>query len=127
MSKKVLVIDDDPAIGKAFTLSLEDTEYQVDTAESGERGIEMLRECEYNLIYLDLRMPGMNGVETLREIRKMDKNIIIYIITAFHFEYFDQLTRASKDGLDFELLRKPVGNEQIVEVTRGVLNAESKV
>ena len=122
MGKRILVIDDEEAIRKAFVLALEDTAYQVDTAESGEKGIEMEKEANYDLIFLDLKMPGMNGVETLRELRKMDKDVPIYIITAFYEEFFEELKGVEKDGIDFEVLRKPFRSEQIVLTAKSMLN-----
>ena len=119
--KRILVIDDDEAIRKSFALALEDTGYQVDTAESGEKGIEMERKARYQLIFLDLKMPGMNGVETLREIRKIDEDVPIYVITAYHKDFFDQLLNAAEDGINFEVLEKPIGGEQIVSVTKSIL------
>ena len=121
MSKSILVIDDDEAIRKSFTLALYDTGYKVETVELGEKGIEKAKETKFDLIYLDLKMPGLDGVETLRELRKLDENVPIYIVTAFHAEFFDQLKRATQDGIDFEVLHKPIGADQIVLVTKGVL------
>ena len=119
--KRVLVIDDDEAIRKLFLLSLEDTGYHINTAASGMRGVELLKAEEYNIIFLDLKMPEIDGVETLRELRKIDKEVPIYIITAFHEEFFDQLKGAEKNGIDFEVLRKPFDSEQLVSVTTGIL------
>ena len=119
--KRVLVIDDDEAIRKLFLLSLEDTGYHINTAASGMRGVELLKAEEYNIIFLDLKMPEIDGVETLRELRKIDKKVPIYIITAFHEEFFDQLRGAEKNGIDFEVLRKPFDSEQLVSVTTGIL------
>lgn len=121
MTKRILVIDDDLAIRKAFILALDDMPYQVDTAESGEIGVEMTEKEKYDLVFLDLKMPGINGVETLREIRKTAKDVPVYIVTAFHKEFFDKLKEAAEGGIDFELLSKPIGIEQIALVTRGVL------
>ena len=121
MGKRILVIDDEEAIRKAFILALEDTAYQVDTAESGEKGIEMEKEANYDLIFLDLKMPGMNGVETLRELRKMDKDVPIYIITAFYEEFFEELKGVEKDGIDFEVLQKPFNSDQIILTTDSIL------
>lgn len=120
-NKHILVIDDDEAIRKSFALALEDTGYKVDTAESGEKGIEMERKTRYGLIFLDLKMPGMNGVETLREIRKIDEDVPVYVITAYHKEFFNQLLNAAEDGINFEVLEKPIGGEQIVQVAKSIL------
>ena len=120
---KILVIDDDLAVRKAFLLALEDTSYAVDTAESGEIGLDKLKEIQFGLIFLDLKMPGMNGVETLRKIREIKPKLIVYIVTAFHQEYLAELKPLAKLGIGFELLSKPVGNDQIVEVADSVLAA----
>jgi len=121
MTKRILVIDDEEAIRKSFILALEDTAYQVDTAESGEKGIEMAQKNNYGLFFLDLKMPGLNGVETLRGLREIDKDVPVYIVTAFAKEYLDELKSAEGDGINFEVLKKPVGIDQIVMVTTGVL------
>ena len=121
MSKRILVIDDDESIRKSFTLALEDTAYQVDTVESGEKGIEMEQNDRYDLIFLDLKMPGLNGVETLRELRKIDKDVPVYIVTAFHKEFFEGLERAGEDGIDFEIVKKPIGGDDIVLVAESAL------
>ena len=70
-------------------------------------------------------MPGLNGVQTLRELRKIDPNVPVYIVTAFHVEYFEQLTAASVDGLHFELLQKPVVADDLLLVAEGVLGTPS--
>jgi DNA-binding response OmpR family regulator len=119
--KKILVIDDEEPVRKAFSLALEDTDYQVDTAESGEKGIEKYKNEGHDMIYLDLKMQGMNGVETLREIRKINDTVPVYIVTAFHQEFFGQLKSVQEDGISFELLNKPVNLDQIIMVTEGVL------
>ena len=121
MTKRILVIDDEEAIRMSFTYSLEDTGYGVDTAATGREGIEMAGITRYDLVFLDLKMPGMNGVETLRELRKKHKNVPIYIITAFHLEFLDQLKKAQKEGIEFELLKKPIGSSDIVHVVRSIL------
>lgn len=121
MAKSILVIDDEIAIRKSFLLALEDTDYQVDTVDSGLKGIEMMGQNHYNLIFLDLKMPGMNGVETLKELRKISKDTPIYIVTAFYGEYFADLKKLPEDGIDFEVLQKPVNSQQILMLVQGIL------
>ncbi len=62
MSKRILVIDDDLAIRKSFALTLEDAGRQVDTSESGEEGVDKASNTKYDLIFLDLKVPGINSV-----------------------------------------------------------------
>ncbi|MER3446132.1 MAG: response regulator [Candidatus Dadabacteria bacterium] len=121
MSKRILVIDDEEAVRKSFILALEDTGYRVEAAESGEKGFNMIQTNKYDLVFLDLKMPGMNGVKTLRELRKIDKTVPVYIVTAFHKEFFDQLKEAAEDGIGFEIIKKPLSSDQIVLITKGIL------
>lgn len=122
MKNRILVIDDEDAIRKSFVLALEDSDYQVDTAESGERGIEMEKNEGYDLIFLDLRMPGLNGIETLRKLRKVTPDLNVYIVTAFHQEFLSDLQELKSEGISFELLRKPIGMDEIVEITKTALS-----
>lgn len=114
MNKRILVIDDDRVLRKLYLHALEDTPYQVDTAESGETGIELFREFKHDLILLDLNMPGMNGLEVLRKIRTADPEVPIYIVTAFYKDFLDEISRAIEDGLKFEITHKPISPDQIV-------------
>jgi CheY-like chemotaxis protein len=66
-------------------------------------------------------MPGLDGVATLRELRKIDLDVPIYIVTAFHAEFLDKLKSAAKDGLDFQILEKPIGRDQIIYLANGLL------
>ena len=117
MSRDILVIDDEKPIRDSFLLALEES-YQVETASSGEEGLARLKEKRYGLIFLDLKMPGMNGVETLKELRKLDADVPVYIVTAFHNEYLHQMQDLSNTGATFEILNKPVGLDQIAFVAR---------
>jgi len=121
MGKKIIVIDDESAIRKSFELALEDSGFEVNTASSGKEGLEMLKQGSYDLVFLDLKMPGMNGVETLGELRKRDKEIPVYIVTAFYGEFFDELSTMAEGGTEFEVLNKPVDGDMILTLCKGVL------
>jgi len=121
MNKQILVIDDDEAIRKSFKLALDEAGYRVDTAESGETGIKRAQQAIYDMIFLDLKMPGLNGVQTLKELRKFHAAVPVYIVTAFHKEFFKDLKILTNDGIEFELLRKPIGSDEILELTDSVL------
>lgn len=121
MSKRILVIDDEASVRKSFIIALEDTGYTVHTAESGEAGIERVDRQKYDLIFLDLNMPGLNGVETLRELRQRDNDVPVYFQTAFQAAFTGQLRQLAQDGMDFQVLRKPLNPRQIADIAKGVL------
>lgn len=127
MSKRILVIDDEEGTRMSFVLALRDTEFEVDTAESGEKALEMKKNTKYDLIFLDLKMPGMNGVETLRELRKTDQDVPIYIFTAFHKEFLDELKIAQREMLKFEVLKKPIGSDLIITLAELILKHPENV
>ena len=124
MKKKnvlVLLIDDDPAVRSAFQLALEDTCCNVTVAACGERGLATLDGKKIDLVFLDLKMPGMDGVTCLRRIKEKFSNTPVYIVTAFAEEFVAPLRQAALDGLEFELVRKPLDRTQIREVTASLL------
>ena len=86
----VLLIDDEPDLLESLSYWLTAKGYQVTTASSGPQGLEQLKQRRPDVIFLDVRMPGMDGIETLRRIRAMDKDIPVVLVTA------DSLTDESK-------------------------------
>ena len=118
MLNNILVIDDDPAVRGAFKLILEEDGYVVREADSGRQGIEMVLAQRPDLIFLDLRMPGLDGVETLRRLKAIDETLNIYIVTAFASEFLDQLKAAHDEGLQFELASKPLSSMQIRNIAQ---------
>jgi len=121
MGKRVLVVDDDGAIRKAFALALEGRDYEVVGAPTGEEGLRMAKEKPCDLIILDLKMPGMNGIEVLRELRKDDPRVPVYIVTTFHDDFLDELKQVEAEGIPFEIARKPMGSTEIGLIVESVL------
>ncbi|WAK03233.1 response regulator [Methylobacter sp. YRD-M1] len=118
MLNKILVIDDDPAVRGAFKLILEEDNFSVQEAEDGLQGIEMALVERPDLIFLDLRMPGIDGVETLRRLKTIDDTLNIYIVTAFSNEYMEQLKGIHEEGYKFELASKPLSSAQIRNIAQ---------
>ena len=67
---KLLIVDDEETLRILVRSELEERGYEVDEAESGEKALEKLRSNKYNLVILDIRMPGMDGMEVLKKIRE---------------------------------------------------------
>ena len=76
---RVLVIDDDPQIRRAMRATLTARDYQVTDARTGEEGLEKLRSAAFDLVLLDMNMPGMGGLETCRLIRSSSEVAIIML------------------------------------------------
>ena len=79
---KVLVIDDEKLVRWSLQQKLMREGYDVETAPTGEEGINLIREDGFDLVLLDLRLPGMDGVQVLQEIKKMEKEVAVVMLTA---------------------------------------------
>ena len=79
---KILVVDDEKFITLFLKQHLEKEGYEVFTAESGEEGLEVFRTEIPDIILLDIHLPGISGLETLEAVRKINKEVIVVIITA---------------------------------------------
>lgn len=96
--KNILVVDDEPHIRKILSLLLTKKGYRVNTAPSGETALEFLKHERPDLIILDQNMPGMNGLETLKRIRGLDKEIGIVMLTGYVSD--DLKKSAAQMGVD---------------------------
>jgi len=76
---RILVVDDDPQIRRVMRVTLTGQGYEVDDATSGESALEKIREHRFDLVLLDLNMPGMGGLETCRDIRRQSEIAIIML------------------------------------------------
>jgi len=116
MSRKILLIDDMSEIVKVISEYLKSENYQVFTATNGMDGISINEAEDPDLIILDLRMPIMDGIETLQEIRKTDEKVKVIILSGYLKEY----SIKDIEGLGIsEYLNKPFNG---IELLRAVVN-----
>src|SRR3990172_4294278 len=94
--KKVLVVDDDPVVGKSFDRVLSEKGYAVITAANGEEALRKLAESDYDLVYTDIRMPGMDGIEVAERVKERRPWVPVVIVTGYGTE--DNEARAKKAG-----------------------------
>src|SRR4030042_5052942 len=83
ISKPILIVDDEKNIRLTLSQSLEALGSESDTAANGEEALAKLKEKEFGLILLDIKMPGMDGKEVLRQVRKIRPDIRVIMITAY--------------------------------------------
>ncbi len=81
--KCILVIDDEPHICDLIQTELEDDGYRVITVSDSQQALETIRREHPDLVSLDIRMPGMDGLEVLSKIREIDMQIPIVVLTAY--------------------------------------------
>ena len=83
MNGRILIIDDDDALRTMVQTFLSSKRFEVRTAASGEEGLASLRVMRPHLVLLDLHLPGMDGIETLRRIREEDATVGVLVVTGF--------------------------------------------
>jgi len=119
--KAVLIVDDEKNILLTVSQSLETLHLEMDTAMNGEDALAKLKGRDFGLILLDLRMPGMDGMEVLRRVREIRPDIQIIIITAYGT--IELAVEAMRLGaVDF--IQKPFTPEEIRDLVSRVLDRE---
>ena len=108
---RVLVVDDELIVCKSCEKILATQGYQVDSATDSRVGLEMVAKTQYAVIVLDLKMPGLHGIEVLREIKKTRPKIQVIILTG-HGTDQDEDAARKLGGFDF--LRKPAEIDLLV-------------
>ena len=114
----ILIIDDEPGIRSALCSILEDEKYKVFTAEDALAGIEILKKEVIDLIFLDVLLPKLGGIEALEKIRSQWSAIEIVMISGH--ANIDMAVRAVKLGV-FDFLEKPLSLDKVLTVCRNAL------
>lgn len=120
MTDRLLVVDDEPSMREFLEILLAQEGYQVATAASGEQGLKIYRQLEPDLILTDVKMPGMSGLDLIREIHALDAAIPIIAITAYASA--DDAIRAVREGA-YDYLSKPFQIEDLRIIIRNALEA----
>ena len=117
--KKILIVDDEISILNLFKKAFERKGYAVGTAETAEEALENLKTEQFKVMFLDLLLPGMDGLDLCREIRKDAPNALIFAITghANQFELMDCLDA----GFDGYFL-KPIDIAVLYKIVEEALN-----
>lgn len=122
----ILVIDDDPLIRAAVRACLERAGYGVGEADDGHPGLEAFNSGSYDLVIVDLFMPEVEGLETIRAIRRVDPRIpIIAISGGGAVPHMDFLKAAQSFGASTALL-KPFTNDELLRELASLLKPEKR-
>jgi DNA-binding NtrC family response regulator len=116
--KRILVVDDEKRQREILEVILEEENYQVSTAASGEQAIKMVRQERFDLVLTDLKMTGMSGIELLSQLMQLDSSIIVILMTAHGS------IQSAKEAIKmsaFDYLEKPLEKDKLLEVIQGAL------
>jgi two-component system response regulator PilR (NtrC family) len=114
----VLVVDDEEVMREILETLLTREGYQVRLATSGAEGLELARALPFDAAIVDIMMPGLDGIATLDELRRVDEDLAVIIITAF--ASVESAISAMKAGA-FDYITKPFKNEEVLVVLRNAL------
>lgn len=112
MERKILVVDDEKMIRDMYSQAFAKAGYEVTTAESAEEALEIFEKERFWVLFLDLNLPGMNGVDLCREIRKQYPMAIPYAVTGYASLF--ELSDCRDAGFE-DYFTKPVSLSDLLE------------
>ena len=114
----ILVIDDEQIIRLLFKETLEELGHRVITAETGSEGLELVKQRDFDLVFLDLKMPGMDGATLFRQIKTIKPKLPVTIITGYPES--DMMAQALAQG-PFGVMNKPFTESDIITAVNSFL------
>ncbi len=115
----ILVVDDLRSIRLTLGGILEDKGHNVVTVEDGYQAIQAVRETHFDTIFMDIKMPGINGVQTFREVKKIDPKAVVIMMTAYSVE--DLVKEALEEGA-YAIVYKPFDIDGIIAIIEELLH-----
>ncbi len=119
MFPSLLIVDDEPSILQSLGGLLSDEGFEVTTAANGYEALKVIEAESPDLVLLDIWMPGIDGIETLKEIKKENPNIQVIIITGHGT--IETAVKATKLGA-FDLIEKPLSIDKVIVAINNALN-----
>ncbi len=110
MGKKVLIVDDEPDFCKALPDFLQSKGWETVVAFSGEEALPAYMQEKPDVVLLDIKMPGMDGLETLRELKVLDQGANVFMVTAVEK---DELAKQAMNEGAFDYITKPVDHNYL--------------
>ena len=118
METNILVVDDLKGMRVTLGGILEDEGHNVVLAENGYQAIEAAKQTSFGLIFMDIKMPGINGVQTFREVKKINPQAAVIMMTAYSVE---DLGREALEEGAYAVVYKPFDIENILSIIESAL------
>lgn len=123
MSNRILVVDDQAGIRRLLYEAFTEQGYEVDLAAGGVEAMEKVSCVTPDVMLLDMKMPGMNGIETLQEIKKINDSILVVMMTAYG--ELEIVNEAVKLGIK-EYVTKPFDINELRDIVKKLLTENCK-
>ena len=124
---RILIIDDEEIIIEGFRMKLEAAGYEVVTVLSGKEGIEIAENEIFDIVYVDLVIPDMRGVEICKRIKKISPKTAVILISDLPANIMDELQDSFFEaGGRKKILTKPLFGDELVEETESILKEIKK-
>lgn len=117
-TNRILIVDDDETVRRSYLRSLESMSCQVAAARDGEEALQTMEQKPFDVVLLDMRMPGQDGLSVLRTIKQKWPESEVVIITGY--PTVDSAKEAVRLGA-FDYVAKPVGPQDVINVTDGAI------
>jgi len=114
----ILVVDDEEVVRELFKETLEELGHRVVAVETGLEALDLVKQQDFDLVFLDLKMPGINGAELFRQIRSIKPGLPVTIITGYPDS--EMMAQALAQG-PFGVMNKPFGESDIVTAVSNFL------
>lgn len=121
MPAKILVVDDEAKMRRILQMMLEENGYQAALAEDGEKALDKIKGANFDLVITDMKMPGKDGLELLRDIRKINEELPVIVMTAYGT--VPTAVKAMKAGA-YDYILKPFDLEEMKAVVEKALTME---
>ncbi len=115
----ILVIDDQPGIRRLLTEVLQDEGYKVVTAQNGYEGIQVAQDINPHVILMDMKMPGMDGIEALKELKRKGQGDQVIMMTAYG--ELDMVNEAREAGMR-DYITKPFDIMSLCQIIQASIN-----
>ncbi|PID57819.1 two-component system response regulator [candidate division KSB3 bacterium] len=115
----ILIVDDEEGLREGLSRLLEDEGYAVECAENAEKALEIVRKTHIDLMLTDMRMPGMSGIELLKQVRKIQEKIGVIILTGYG--EIESYIEAMNFGA-IEYVSKPFKENELKFIVGKILN-----
>ncbi|VAV83864.1 hypothetical protein MNBD_DELTA01-1564 [hydrothermal vent metagenome] len=116
--RAILIVDDEETVGLGMSEMLKLSGFKAAFVTGGTAAIEEVRKNGYSLVFMDIIMPGLNGLDAYRLIREIDPNIKVVLFTGFYKDADTVITEGVREGMIDEFIRKPFFASEIIDIAR---------